>query len=67
MGLTLSQAALIFKKCMVIDEEEFMKVTNAAQGAAGVIKGYLSSLGSFVGNLTISKNEPIRSAHLDLK
>lgn len=67
VGLTLSQAALIFKKCMVIDEEEFMKVTNVAQGSAAVIKGYLSSLGSFVGSLTVAKNEPIRSVHLDLK
>lgn len=41
VALTLTQAALIFKKCMVIDEEEFMKVTNAAQGSAAVIKGYL--------------------------
>ena len=38
VGLTLSQAALIFKKCMVIDEDEFMKVTTVAQGSAAVIK-----------------------------
>ena len=67
VSLTLSQAALIFKKCMVIDEEEFMKVTNVAQGSAAVIKAYLSSLGSFVGSLTLAKNEAIRSTHLDLK
>ena len=67
VSLTLTQAALIFKKCMVIDEEEFMKVTNVAQGSAAVIKAYLSSLGSFVGSLTLAKNEAIRSTHLDLK
>lgn len=67
VGLTLTQAALIFKKCMVIDEEEFMKVTTVAAGSAAVIKGYLSSLGSFVGSLTVAKSEPIRSVHLDLK
>lgn len=27
---TLAQAALIFKKCMLIDEEEFIKVSNVA-------------------------------------
>lgn len=32
-----------------------------------MLKGYLSSLGSFVGSLTIAKNEPIRSSQLDLK
>jgi len=32
-----------------------------------MLKGYLASLGSFVGNLTIAKNEPIRAIHLDLK
>ena len=67
VGLTLSQAALIFKKCMVVDEEKFLKVTNVPQGSAAVIKGYLSSLGTFVGSLTVAKNEPIRSVHLDLK
>ena len=25
---TLAQASLIFKKCMIVDEEEFIKVTN---------------------------------------
>jgi CCR4-NOT transcription complex subunit 1 len=67
VGQTLAQAALIFKKCMLIDEDEFMKVTNIAQGSASVLKGYLSSLGSFVGSMTIAKNEPIRSCQLDLK
>jgi hypothetical protein len=52
---------------MVIDEEEFLKVTNVASGSSTVIKGYLASLGTFVGNLTLSKNEPLRNSHLDLK
>lgn len=67
VGQTICQATLIFKKCMVIEEDEFLKVTNIAAGGGGVIKGYLSSLGSFVGALTIAKNEPIRSSDLDLK
>lgn len=67
MGLTLAQTALIFKKCMVIDEEEFMKVVNVAQGSSSVIKSYLQSLGTFIGTLTLAKNEPIRAMHLDLK
>lgn len=46
---------------MVIDEEEFKLVTNAAQGSMAIIKGYLASLGSFVGSLTIAKNEGIRA------
>lgn len=32
-----------------------------------VIKNYLQSLGSFIGALTVSKNEAVRSNHLDLK
>ena len=45
IGMTLIQAALIFKKCMVINEAAFTKVINVAQGSPAVIKGYLSSLG----------------------
>lgn len=67
IGLTLSQAAVLFKKCMVVDEDKFMKVTNVPQGSGAVIKGYLVSLGTFLGMLTVAKNEPIRSVHLDLK
>jgi len=62
MAQTLAQASLIFKKCMLIDEEEFIKVTNVVQGSASALKGYISSLGSFVGSMTIAKNEPIRSS-----
>jgi hypothetical protein len=39
---------------MVIDEDKLLKVVNMAQGSAGVIKSYLSSLGQFIGNLTVS-------------
>jgi hypothetical protein len=67
VGLTLLAAALIFKKCMVVDEEQFLQVSNVPQGAALVIKNYLQSLGSFIGALTVAKNEPVRSLHLDLK
>jgi CCR4-NOT transcription complex subunit 1 len=42
-------------------------VSNVPQGAAVVIKNYLQSLGSFIGALTVAKNEPVRSLHLDLK
>ena len=52
---------------MVVDEEKFMKVTTVPQGSGAVIKGYLVSLGTFLGSLTVAKNEPIRSVHLDLK
>jgi CCR4-NOT transcription complex subunit 1 len=52
---------------MLVDEEEFIKVTNVVQGSASLLKGYLSSLGSFIGNMTIAKGEPIRSSQLDLK
>jgi len=58
------QASLIFKKCMLIDEDEFNKCSN--QGGS-MLKSYVASLGSFLGNLTIAKNEPIRASHLDLK
>ena len=64
---TISQASLILKKCLIIDEEEFLKVTNVAQGASSMIKSYLSSLGTFIGSLTIAKNEPIRGQYIDLK
>ena len=52
---------------MVVDEEQYIQVTNVPQGAALVIKIHLQSLGSFIGALTVSKNEPVRSIHLDLK
>ena len=58
---------MLFKKCMVVDEERFLKVTTVPQGSGAVIKGYLVSLGTFLGSLTVAKNEPIRSVHLDLK
>jgi hypothetical protein len=32
---------MVFKKCLVIDEEEFMKVTNIALGTSSIIKGFL--------------------------
>jgi hypothetical protein len=68
IGLTLLSAALIFKKCMVVDEEQFLQVCNVpgSQGGA-LIKNYLQSLGSFIGSLTIAKNEPVRTIHLNLK
>jgi hypothetical protein len=66
IGQTLNQVALIFKKCMLIDEDEFSKVTNAQSGAS-VLVAYVASLGSFVGSLTLAKNEPLRTSHLDLK
>lgn len=52
---------------MLIDEEEFHKVTNVAHGAGSLIKGYLQSLGTFIGSLTLAENEPIRSNYLNLK
>jgi hypothetical protein len=64
---TLTQSSLILKKCLLIDEEEFIKITNVAQGAASMLKGYLGSLGTFIGCLTIAKNEPIMGRFLDLK
>lgn len=32
-----------------------------------MLKNYIASLGSFVGNLTLSKNEPLRQNQIDLK
>lgn len=67
LGLTLIQAGGIFKKCMLIDEEEFHKATSVAHGAGSIIKGYLQSLGTFIGSLTLAENEPIRANYLNLK
>lgn len=64
---TISQVGLIFKKCMLIEEQELEKVINAQQNVAIYLKNYVASLGSFVGNLTIAKNEPLRCSQLDLK
>ena len=61
--MTMHQVSLIFKKCMLLDEEEVSKLS----GGQANIKSYVASLGSFVGSLTIAKNEPIRVSHLDLK
>ena len=52
---------------MLIDEDEFHKVTNVAQGTSSVIKSYLMSLGTFLGSLTLAENDPIRACYLDLK
>jgi hypothetical protein len=63
---TLQQASLLFKKCMLIDEDDFSKVTSTQAGPAA-LGGYVASLGSFVGAMTLAKNEPLRTGHLDLK
>lgn len=67
LGLTLYQASLILKKCLIINEDELSKVLAVAQGSGSVVKSYLASLGSFIGMLTLAKNEPIRNINLDLK
>jgi hypothetical protein len=67
IGLTLMQAGGIFKKCMLIDEDEFHGQTKVAHGTGSVIKKYLQDLGTFLGSLTLAQNEPIRSCYLNLK
>jgi hypothetical protein len=52
---------------MLIDEDDFVRATNQSQAASGALKNYVACLGTFVGFLTLAKNEPIRSSHLDLK
>lgn len=54
VGLTILQASQIFKKCMLVDEDEFQKVSNAAMGTQSIIKNYLQSLGAFLGTLTVA-------------
>jgi len=49
---------------MLIDEDEFTKCSN---NGASMLKSYVASLGSFIGSMTLAKNEPIRTSHLDLK
>lgn len=63
---TITQALEIFKKCMLIDEELFNKVSRA-NSQASVIKLYLSNLGQFIGGLTVAANRPIFTRELDLK
>jgi CCR4-NOT transcription complex subunit 1 len=58
------QTALIFKKCMLIDEDEFSQCSN---NGPSILKSYVASLGSFIGSMTLARNEPIRTSHLDLK
>ena len=60
---TLKQAALIFKKCMLINEDEFLQVNNSNSA----LISYVGSLGTFVGAMTLAKNEPLRTNHIDLK
>jgi len=64
IGMTMHQVSLIFKKCMLIDEDDLQMCTNP--GSTN-LKSFVASLGSFVGTLTLSKNEPIRHSQLDLK
>jgi hypothetical protein len=52
---------------MLIEETDLDKVINANQQAGVVLKNYIASLGSFVGNLTLAKNEPLRTNQIDLK
>lgn len=55
----MQSIANVFKKCMLVDEEDFDKCSN--QGYSS-LKSFVQSLGMFVGNLTLAKNEPIRAA-----
>ena len=54
IGMTLFQIKQIFKKCMLIDEDELAKVINPQQGTI-VLKNFVSSLGTFLGCLTLAK------------
>jgi CCR4-NOT transcription complex subunit 1 len=65
--MTLWQGLEIFKKCLLIDEDQLLKVLNRAPSQTQVIKNYLKELGQFLGGLTIAQNRPILAREIDLK
>jgi uncharacterized protein YjgD (DUF1641 family) len=52
--MTLWQGLEIFKKCLLIDEDQLLKVLNRAPSQTQVIKNYLKELGQFLGGMTIA-------------
>ena len=65
--MTIVAAIECFKKCMIIDEEQFSKVAQRASNYGSLIKPYLINLGQFLGGLTVASNRPILAKDLDFK
>jgi len=58
----------IVKKCIMINEDQFLKVSSTKMMAtSSPIRQYLMTLGQFTGGLTLAKNKPIMGKYLDLK
>jgi CCR4-NOT transcription complex subunit 1 len=70
VSLTLKQAVGIFKRFMLINEEQYAKVgtrVTAMASGTSLLKPYLQALGHFIGSLTLAKNRPLLSSELDMK
>jgi len=68
--MTVNQAVGIFKRFMLIDEEQYSKVANRVPGSmpgTSLLKPYLQALGQFIGSLTLAKSRPLMARELDLK
>lgn len=65
--LTIAQAVDIFKKCLLIDEDQLNRVAHRAQSNASLIRQFLTNLGQFIGTLTVASNRPLYAKELDLK
>jgi hypothetical protein len=70
VAMTVHQAIGIFKRFMLIDEEQYSKVANRVPGSmpgTSLLKPYLQALGNFIGSLTLAKNRPLMAKEMDLK
>ena len=55
VAITIQVILDLFRKCMLINEEMLNQVLNQRpQPGVSVIKSYLASLGSFLGQLTVA-------------
>mmetsp|Transcript_9015 Transcript_9015/g.8419 ORF Transcript_9015/g.8419 Transcript_9015/m.8419 type:complete len:140 (+) Transcript_9015:166-585(+) len=64
---SVQQVIEFFKKCLIIDEEQFYKVAQRANTQINTIKITIVNLGSFCGSLTLGNNRPIWAKEIDLK
>jgi hypothetical protein len=67
ISITISVILDLFRKCMLINEEMLNQVLSSRPQGVSVIKQYLISIGTFLGQLTVANNRPIYAKELDIK
>lgn len=67
ISITISVILDLFRKCMLINEDMLNQVLSSRPQGISVIKQYLISIGTFLGQLTVANNRPIYAKELDIK